>query len=271
MDPSGALYGATPDGGGIENAGVIFKLTPPVAGSSNWTETVLFQGAVNGSITALHINAPLVRDAAGVLFGTAVDGGNAAACSSGCGVAFKLAPPAAGQTSWKYTPLYNFQGGTDGIDPTGGLLRDATGALYGATALGGNGTLCGGTQGCGTIFRLTPPAKGQTAWTEAVLYAFTGGTDGGTPNGDLVRSKSGALFGTTVSGGSCNNAGGHCGVVFELSPPAAGQSSWTEAVMHDFQSTDGANPSAGVILGPRGVLYGTTLATELAAAAPCSN
>ena len=258
MDPSGALYGATPQGGGHEDAGTIFKLTPPAAGSTDWTETVLFQGAVDGNITAFHINAPLIRDAAGALFGTAAYGGNAAACPSGCGVAFKLIPPAAGQTTWKYTTLYNFQGGNDGIDPTGGLLRDATGALYGATALGGNGTLCGGTQGCGTIFKLTPPAKGQTAWTEGVLYAFTGGNDGANANGGLVRARSGAFYGTTVHGGGGASDGG---VIFKLSPPAAGQTMWTEAALYPFQAPpDSDDPYGGVTLGPGGVLFGTASA-----------
>ncbi|MEJ0046475.1 MAG: choice-of-anchor tandem repeat GloVer-containing protein [Rhodospirillales bacterium] len=52
------------------------------------------------------------------------------------------------------------------------MVADASGALYGTTTLGGY-------HGEGAIFKLTPPAAGQTAWTETVLYSFTGGTDGG--------------------------------------------------------------------------------------------
>ena len=65
-----------------------------------------------------------------------------------------------------------------GSGPTGTLLRDASGALYGATSLGG-------AYYNGTIFKLTPPAAGQTDWQMSVLYDFTGGFDGGSPNPTL--------------------------------------------------------------------------------------
>ncbi len=66
--------------------------------------------------------------------------------------------------------------------------------------------------GCGTMFRLSPPAAGKTAWTETVLYRFTGGSDGAYPIGGLVIHD-GALFDTASGGG----ASGH-GAVFKLVP-----------------------------------------------------
>ena len=60
---------------------------------------------------------------------------------------------------------------SDGFGPYAGLAFDSKGALYGTTYFGG-------TLGFGTVFKLTPPAPGKTAWTETILYSFKGGTDG---------------------------------------------------------------------------------------------
>jgi hypothetical protein len=65
-----------------------------------------------------------------------------------------------------------------------------------------------------TVFKLTPPAKGQTAWTETVLHSFTGGSDGGNPYAGLIaiaRAGEESLYGTTQSGGSGSN-----GTVFKV-------------------------------------------------------
>jgi hypothetical protein len=73
------------------------------------------------------------------------------------------------------TVLYRFSG-IDGIAPYAGLIADMQGALYGTTP--------GSGRGKGTIFKLTPPGTGQTAWTETVLCIFCSQprcSDGGTP------------------------------------------------------------------------------------------
>ena len=82
------------------------------------------------------------------------------------------------------------------------------GVLYGATTLGGYTT-------GGTLFSLTPPAAGQTAWTERTLYTFNGGTDGARPLGHLIADSSGNLYGATSNGG---NQICLCGSVFKFSP-----------------------------------------------------
>jgi len=101
---------------------------------------------------------------------------------------------------------FSFTGGSDGGAPVAGLIADTSGALYGTTSEGGIGNN-------GTVFKLTPPAKGQTTWTETVLYRFTG-SDGSGPVAGLIADNLGALFGTTLNGGISNN-----GTVFKLTPP----------------------------------------------------
>jgi uncharacterized repeat protein (TIGR03803 family) len=145
-----------------------------------------------------------------------------------------------------FTTLYNFTGGQDGNTPSGQVTFDAKGNIYGATIFGGGMTLCGSNSGCGTIYELTPN-NGQ--WTETVLYRFTGGKDGGEPNGGLVFDAQGNLYGTTAIGGS-----GH-GVVFELSP---GENGWTETVLKVFWGKNGWDPGAGLVIDPSGNLYGST-------------
>ena len=150
--------------------------------------------------------------------------------------------------------IYTFPAsGASGCYPDGTLLRDATDALYGAT--GG----CPISQ-INTVFKLTPPLPGQMQWKASVLHSFSGGFDGLTPNADLVKDANGALYGTAMDAGA-----GLQGVVFQLKPPAPGQTSWTENVLHAFNYNvaygigDGAFPGAGVILDDQGALYGTTL------------
>jgi uncharacterized repeat protein (TIGR03803 family) len=124
----------------------------------------------------------------------------------------------------------------------------AGGVLFGTTSVGGN-------TGQGTVYALSPPASGATAWSEAVLYGFNGGDDGAFPQYvDLAADADGALYGTTIAGGAAN-----LGSVFKLVPPASGKTVWTERLLHRFKGTgDGANPNTGVVLDAQGALYGTT-------------
>ena len=115
------------------------------------------------------------------------------------------------------TTLYNFAG-NDGAQPTGRLIFDKSGALYGTTDIGGaegspsygdlvfdksgalyGATLFGGTFNHGTVFKLTPPAKADGVWTETILHSFTG-NDGVNPYDGLILDKSGALYGRPTKG-----------------------------------------------------------------------
>lgn len=159
-----------------------------------------------------------------------------------------------------YTILHTFTG-PDGAGPSGALVRDAAGNLYGTAFAGGkNGSNCIG--GCGTVFRLSPNG------IETVLYGFTGGTDGGGPKG-LFRDATGDFYGVAGFGGDLSlcqvlGASSGCGVVFKLSPPAtfcrAAICYWTETVLHTFTGPDGAGPVGSLIQDSAGNFYGATLA-----------
>lgn len=239
-DRAGRLYGTT-QAGGPAGAGVVFRLTPP-AGAAGWRESVLhaFPGGLGGASPA----AALVLDKDGALFGATYLGGPAF-----WGFVYRLAPPAAGKSAWSAVVLHGFTGGSDGSGADS-LRLDASGTLYGTTL--GGGTQSGTCpEGCGTVFRLTPPAA-HGGWTESLLYRFKGGTDGDSP-GALVGGANGVLYGTTSIGGLHGD-----GTVFRLAPPAAGQTAWHESVIYSFSRTaDGAHPG-GLLAGADGMLYGTT-------------
>jgi uncharacterized repeat protein (TIGR03803 family) len=146
--------------------------------------------------------------------------------------------------------LYSFSG-SDGFLPTGTLIFDAFGNLYGTTSAGGN-TKCG--EGCGTVFELMPDSAG--GWTESVIYTFQGGSDGYSPSSGLIADRFGNLYGTTYAGGTLWACPGGCGTVFQLTPTAAG---WTKTILHAFTAgLDGANPQGGLTIDKADNLYGTT-------------
>jgi uncharacterized repeat protein (TIGR03803 family) len=166
----------------------------------------------------------------------------------GRGTVFKLTPPTAAKPAWTLNTLWTFSGGNDGAVPFfAGLIADETGALYGTTG-------AGGASGNGTVFKLTPPAAGQTSWTLSTLWSFSGGADGASPAAGLIADRKGVLYGTTENGGATG-----AGVVFKLMPPAvAGQTPWAETVLWTFTGgSDGALPVGDLIADKTGALFGT--------------
>jgi uncharacterized repeat protein (TIGR03803 family) len=156
-----------------------------------------------------------------------------------------------------YKVLYRFKGGKDGAYPSGALVFDALGNLYGTTSAGGGTSDCSGVEGngCGTVFELTPGTNGK--WSESVLYRFQSDIDGANPNGSLLFDATGNLYGTTNAGGSSFCLGIGCGVVFNLTP--AGKGKWTESVLYNFQNgAQGASPLGGLLFDAAGNLYGST-------------
>ncbi len=256
-DSARNLYGTTTAGGTFDQ-GTVFKLSPPPAGGKAWKETVLF--SFSGADGA-QPSAGLLADAAGNLYGTTAGGGSdfgiGTAYANGSGTVFKLAPPAEGKTAWTETVLFSFDLTNAigqhpyGQNPFGGLIADSAGNLYGTTSIAGTR----GNGYGGTVFKVAPPAAGQTAWSATVLYEF-GSTAGAQPFGNLIADKAGNLYGTTIYGGMSGPGGG--GTVFRLSPPPAGKTDWTETVIFSFDSTSGFGAYGSLVADGAGNLYGTT-------------
>ncbi len=195
--------------------------------AQTFTDLYNFQGSSDGG----NPYATLIRDTAGNFYGTTYSAGNYNPnCSyPGCGVVFKV------DTTGNETPLYTFNGTPDGQNPVAGLVTDPAANFYGTTAYGG-------ANGFGTVFMV------NAAGVEKILQSFTGGADGGIPNGGLVRDKDGNLYGTTFAGGSPG-----LGTVFKVTATGAFSTIYTfPDVAH------GSHPNAALTFDKAGDLYGTT-------------
>jgi uncharacterized repeat protein (TIGR03803 family) len=248
-DSAGNLYGTSSGCGTVP--GTVFELSRPVPPKKAWTHAVLYQftGALGGR-TSPDGSAPmagLLFDGAGNLYGTTTAGGTSAS-----GTVFELSPPAIAGGDWTETVLHSFhRGPDDGASPSGSLAWGGAGKLYGVTYEGGKGSSCS-SDGCGTVFQMSPPAAPGGAWTETVINFFFG-PDGGLPSGTPIFDSEGDIYGTTQF------ANDNPGVVYRLKPPAESGGAWTYKVLYMFNSSvsDGAFPT-GLTLRGRGVLYGTT-------------
>ena len=249
MDRAGDLYGTTQYGGAY-GWGMVFKL---VHTGSTWIMHPLYsfpsiyqQGGNDGAEPL----AGVTIGPDGNLYGTNTLGSG----SSNYGTVFKLSPPASVCRStlcpWSETILYRFTGGSDGGLPSGPVVFDSAGNLYGTTSYGG--VTCGPGYSCGVVFKLT---RSGSSWTETVLHAFSGSPDGANPGGALVFDHAGNLYGVTGGGGSMCAPDG-CGTVFQLTLSGSG---WTENIIHSFDYyDDGAGPQGGVIFDNAGNLFGGT-------------
>lgn len=198
-DGAGNVYGTTENGGvadcdnsepfeavetNVGGCGEIFELN-----HSGQTLLYGFGFSPDGS----DPRGALVHDAEGNLYGTTFDGG-----LYGSGTIFKL------DTTGHETVLYNFQGGSDGANPWGGLVQDSAGNLFGTANHGG------ASCSCGTVFRLDPQGN------FAVLHTFVD-TDGTNPEAPLLL-YGGSLFGTTSNGGRLSGGRSGTGTIFEITP-----------------------------------------------------
>lgn len=135
------------------------------------------------------------------------------------------------------------------IQPSGALVQDASGNLYGTTI----GDL---TNGYGVVYKLSSNSDGS--WSTTILHAFNK-TDGAYPSAGLILDAAGNLYGTTRGGGNtaCQTYGpSGCGVVFQVAPASGG--TWKYSVLHKFTGPDGMYPFGELVLDKSGNLYGTT-------------
>jgi len=275
FDTQGNMYGTT-YGGGANGYGVVFELTP--AGES-WTETVLYSFA-NTPDGANPVNG-LVMDTAGNLYGVTYAGGtggngtvfelspsggswteqviaNISATyagltmnggnlyGAGYGSVFELTPPG-GEGLWNRFTLHSFvaaDAATEGSNPNGTPVFDTAGNLYGTTESGGK-------YGYGTVYKLTPGAKGKP-WTEKLLASFE--ATNANPLAGIVFDANGNIYGTSTAGGTGTLKEG---TVFELVYQAS-TGTYKGKVLLTFTGEDGNTPDSSLILDSSGNLWGTT-------------
>jgi uncharacterized repeat protein (TIGR03803 family) len=149
---------------------------------------------------------------------------------------FQLSPSGSG---WNFATLHYFTGGSDGYNPTGSLVVDATGNVYGTTMGDGESTQ-------GTVYELSPSGSG---WNFQVIHAFTAWNDGAAPMGGLTLNH-GNLYGATSQGG------GH-GAVFKLKQV---NGSWIESILYAFTGTSHYDyaPIGTLAFDSAGRIVGTT-------------
>ncbi len=238
-DPARAAFYGTASIGGPNGDGMVFQLKQDQDGS--WKTSVLYNFGGIGSQDCAEpdygVTPVLKKGVITALYGTCYLGG-----ANSYGAIFELTAQPDG--SWTEQIIYSFQSISDGANPVGGVTLDRKGNLYGATQVGGSGY-------GGTVYKLS---KTKSGWTKTILHNFGSPAN---PECHLIFDSKGALYGTTPSDGPTFS-----GTVFDLVPPAQGQTDWTYSVLYTFDGLtgtgDGATPRAGLVLHGKGELYGTT-------------
>ncbi len=225
----------------IVAAGLIAAATAfapaPAHAASGVVFTNLYSFGANDNATGKFPQDGLTLSTDGNYYGVTRTGG-----TNFTGTVFQLTPSGAVNTVYTFSALDGSAANSDGAMPSGQLAVDASGNLYGVC-------LDGGPTGTGTIFEVT------TAGAFSTLYTFPSVSGGITPLGSIVLGSDDSLYGTTTSGGASGS-----GVIYELTP-----STGAYTVLHSFAAqstssinTDGYSPN-GLVAGPGGELYGTTL------------
>jgi uncharacterized repeat protein (TIGR03803 family) len=218
-DAEGNLYGTASPYPPVKS-GNIFELDHVTK-----TVTAIASFDVLNTTNGANPLGALIADAAGNLYGTTHDGG-----TNDLGTVFKLDP-----VTRTFTRLASFTN-QSGAHPSGALLADAAGNLYGTTT---GGIPLGPF---GTVFKLDPITR-----TLTTLATFN--TQNGVfPLGSLIADAAGNLYGVTSRGGQYDR-----GTVFKLNPTTG-----ILTTLVSFKVPDGRAPVAGLIADAAGNLYGTT-------------
>jgi hypothetical protein len=247
LDKQGNLYGTT--AAGTHQGGTVFKMKPPTTSGGPWSYSNIHVFAASQG-DGCGPQGPVTLDSSGNVYGTTSSGGaySSGPCQDSGGIAFKLST---GSGGYKETILWSFGGAGDASYILSGLRSDANGNWYGTGYLGG-------AYGYGAVFELSPPASGGTAWTESVIYSFTGANSstGDYPQGSLVIDSHGNLYG--VAAGQSDTC---CGAVFQMKPATGG--GWTTKALYTFtKTTDGFEPIGLSMDSQAKNLYGVTMTTN---------
>ena len=227
-DSNGDLFGTTVEGG-ANDGGTVFEIVKTPTGYAS-TPTTLVSFNTNDDLP----QGGLIADSNGDLFGTTEFGG-----ANGFGAVFEIVKTASGYASTP-TTLVSFNGDdANGAGPSGSLIADANGDLFGTT-VGGNGT----------AFEIAKTADGYAS-TPTTLVSFNG-TNSENPGGSLIVDSNGDLFGTTLQGGANSD-----GTVFEIVKTVGGYAS-TPTTLVSFHDDDGEGPAGSLIADSNGDLFGTT-------------
>ncbi len=172
---------------------VIHSFSDGIGGNSPWSEITIGPG--------------------GHMYGTTLFGGDNHDfyCYYGCGIVYEIYQR---NGSWIFTTLHEFLI-QEGANPHSGVVIGPDGALYGAASEGGLQESDCDLAGCGTVYKLQPPATPPptplTFWNLTGLYEFTGGDHDGASSSGLAVDQAGNLYG--ADGGGPDN----CGLVYQLS------------------------------------------------------
>ena len=231
MDASGNFYGTTYSGGS-NGTGTLYEISAGV-------ESVLESFVAPGKSGPENGDSALIFDAAGNLYGTTALGGYVQGAQNG-GTAFEYTHTSKGP-ELKFLRAF---GGENAPGSPHGAIFDAAGNLWGASLGGGRG-------GCGVIWELLPTTSGAWSMSQRGDFCFLKvGYAGFDPVGQLAMDASGNFYGATSAGGK-----GGKGTVYQFNP-----STNNITYLVNFNGSDGATPSAGVLLDSLGNLYGTTTA-----------
>ena len=219
----GKLYSTT-TAGGKNGCGTIFNFDP-----ANQIYRTLYSLDCNKD-GFLPVSG-LIQATDGNLYGTTIAFGPSTAPVEG-GSVFRY-----NITTGAFTSLYRFQhGGT----PYGDLIDDGHGTLYGTT-------FSDGLYGDGSVW-----SWNYTKSTFKTLYSFTGEEDGAGLTGGLVLASDGRLYGTATYGGTLG-----WGTAFVVNTDGSGFKSFY-SFTNFYTGPDGASPSADLVEGQDGNLYGTS-------------
>ena len=192
IDAGGNLYGVAGFGSG--GGGTIIELSPSNGG---WIENTLYDFVPSQNGARIGAN-DVAMDSSGNLYGALGSGG-----PGGSGTVYELTPTGGG---WTFSLLWAFPNGSGGCaNPFSGVTLQG-GNLYGTCAEGG-------AYGYGEVFQLS---YNDGMWELADLHDFTNGSDGGSPEGNVVFDANGNMFGTALAGGNLSACSGGCGTIWEI-------------------------------------------------------